>query len=93
MTAQTSTAATIAEQFQNDGLVFRTQDGTNLDDVCRERASNVVTDGFDKTRYGFADGSSLVVAGAAWDLGLPGGCFCWAEANWGRHADDCPVEA
>jgi len=84
-------AETIAALLGDDGQVFTARDGRTLDEVCRDVGARVTTDGFDKTRYDFDDGSSIVVAGAAWDLGLPGGCYCWEGANGGRHADECRV--
>lgn len=93
LTIALTEAEAIAERFGNDGQQWQDETGRDLSDVCDEQATARRTDGRDRTRWDFADGSSIVAAGAAWDLGLPGGCYCWAEANWGRHADDCTADA
>jgi len=58
-----------------------------IEDVCHEAAAgrrpDVQNRGTDSEsrRYDFADGSSIVVGASAWDVGLPGGCHCWAGAG------------
>ena len=75
----TDTAETIAALFDNDGMCFETPDGLCLGDVCADRADRIERDGSSE-RYTFVDGSSIVFAEAAWDVGFNDtpDCFCWA---------------
>ena len=66
-----TTAERIAEQFENDGMVFDNRAGESLDRACEAVAPKEWRDGYrtgDVYRYGFPDGSAIVVAGDAWDI-------------------------
>ena len=80
-----STAETIGALFNNDGQQHDTAEGQTIDEVCRAAAPNPEREG-EKTRYEFADGSSIIVTMEAWDYGLPGECFCF---EGGGHSDYC----
>jgi hypothetical protein len=74
----TTTAETISAQLSDDGQRFETADGWTLPELCRQAAAILSRDEKRQlVRYGFADGSSIIASGAAWDLGV-GDCFCWA---------------
>jgi hypothetical protein len=88
-----TTAQLIADDFGNDGTNFEYV-GSSLDyreqrleDLCEFGACHIRRDG-GRTQYVFADESSIVVAGAAWDIGLSPRCYCWEGAG---HCDGCPV--
>ncbi len=86
-------AQQIATRFNNDGQTWTAPSDNpsnsagedHIQDVCLDLAEDTShTAGAD--RYDFADGSSIVITSSAWDLGLPGGCFCWEGAG---HDDTC----
>jgi len=85
-TTKTTTAQTIAAQLGDDGQTYRTDDGRDLDELCEAAGARTDARG-SSVRYDFPDGSSIVDScGAAWDLGLPEGCHCWAGQG---HNEDC----
>lgn len=91
-----TTAQKIAEQFGNDGQQWTDAEGRRFEDVCAEQSDRVLHHqrgiAGAPVRYEFSDGSALVVAGDGWDLGFPGEdleCYCWPEANGGRHTEEC----
>jgi hypothetical protein len=72
--------STIAEQIAarlgDNGQRWQTTDGTTLEDLCMGAGASLRCLEFDFYAYDFADGSTITVAGAAWDLGYAG-CYCW----------------
>lgn len=84
-----TTADTISARFGDDGQKFTNAAGERLSYVCDEVAVDVHrNDERDATRYQFADGSAIIIAGDGWDLGIAGAtCHCWAGAG---HAGGCP---
>ena len=89
-----TTAMKISAMFNDDGQKFHVQDGSedglSLTAACEDNGGERLSDGWDGERYDFPDGSCIVICGGGWDLGFDGcRCFCWPEANWGNHADDC----
>jgi hypothetical protein len=85
MTTTTATAQQIANEL-GDGMTFQTKDGRSLHSMAREAHAYVERAGASDTyRYDFADGSSITVAGGAWDLGYRD-CFCWRGAG---HTEEC----
>lgn len=96
-----TTAEKIAARYDNDGQRWRDTDGIDLDDACRAVGAQTTWRGGyriryisnprrhgDTYRYDFPDGSSITVAGAAWDIGYPD-CFCWRDD--GHSGCDCPL--
>lgn len=88
--------STTAEQFaaalNDDGLIWTTGDGESFADLmARLGGEEVAWDGDETFRYEFEDGSSIVTSMGGWDLGLPGGCYCWAGVDKGRHAEGCDL--
>jgi len=82
-------ANAVADEYGNDGQRYENRDGVRLEDRCAALAVNKKRSrNYTNTRYEFADGSSLVASDGGWDLGLPGGCFCWAGD---RHERDCEL--
>lgn len=92
-----SIAERIAERFDGewtDAEGFELQ--TVLDDLCYRPAYRNRSVADEPIRYEFPDASAIVLAGVAWDVGFSGedlACFCWPDANHGRHVDDCPENA
>lgn len=88
---------TIAQQISslvdNDGQRWQTDDGRELEGILQYRAVDIEHRNRgvagEPIRYVFEDGSSIVVAGPAWDLGLSPHCYCWEGAG---HDDACTVE-
>ncbi|HET6495377.1 MAG TPA: hypothetical protein VFH61_08445 [Thermoleophilia bacterium] len=83
----TSTAERVAESVGNDGQLF---DG--LEAACEAAGGSRTARAYDSERWSFRDGSSIVVSGAAWDLGVPGSsadCYCWDPDGEGEHHEDC----
>lgn len=78
-------AETIATQFDNDGQCFEAR-GAELETMCKAHCSHLDRHG-DATRYVFADGSVILIAGDGWDLGFRD-CWCW---NGAGH-DKCTAE-
>lgn len=92
-------AERISERFPKGGQQWENEDGEKLEDLCAAEAAEC----FDQYRhqtpfvvkYIFRDGSSIVTAGDAWDLGYCcdqigysyGSCFCWPAAG---HSATCP---
>ena len=94
----TTVAPTIAQQVAremgDDGTRFRSgRTGAPLDEVCEAADGCSTTVGYRALRWDFPDGSSIVVCGNAWDMGLLGGCACWEGADHGRHQESCPHSA
>lgn len=85
-------AQQIADRFGTDGQVWETADGQNLDDAC-EAAHGVKSwkhgYGTDTYKYEFADGSVIMIAGAAWDFGYQD-CWCWGSL--GHDPETCELE-
>lgn len=81
-------AQLIADLFGNDGQRFISDDGTDIADLLINKSvDNFHRPWTEAIRYEFADGSSIVIAGAAWDLGLDDReCTCWAGVG---HTDEC----
>ena len=73
--------------FDNDGQVFETVDGIELEEVCCEYTRPDYRDGVgtDVIRWTFADDSVITVAGDGWDYGYVD-CYCWRGAG---HSDEC----
>ena len=66
-TALQTTAQQIAAKLDNDGMTWRTADGTTLSElVDGENASHENRDGM--TRREFADGSAIVSGDGGWDI-------------------------
>ncbi len=86
-------AEKIAAQFENDGQVLKSQAGDRIRDICRDKAHGIWKNpDSDSIRYEFADESAIVLAGDAWDIGIPGQefyCTCWPEAQRATHASSC----
>jgi hypothetical protein len=82
-------AEMVAQQLDNDGSRFRTQDGTSLDELCEAARARVVSRTSHGTRYVFPDGSVIVAMGGGWDIGLSPDCDCWEGADSGRHHEGC----
>ncbi len=81
-----TTAEKIADLLDNDGQNFETDDGRILGDLLiGEGAVLKWSNKYAATRYTLPDGSSITIAGPAWDLGYPD-CFCWQGVG---HTDDC----
>jgi hypothetical protein len=81
----TTTAEEISERFSDDGQCFTDGDGNSLEDVLC--SAIVATHCGERCRYEFSDGSAIVIASEAWDLGFSGtGCLCWQGVG---HRDDC----
>jgi hypothetical protein len=79
----------------DDGQAWETDDGTDLADVCKAQPEYTRTDSeFDKMRWEFSDGSAIVAAGGAWDIGQVG-CYCWDgcayEHDHQWHQPGCPM--
>ena len=87
-----TTAEKISECFRDDGQCCK-KGGMTLQQACLGERPIITTEakGTDneKNRYEFRDGSSIVTDGLAWDLGLPGGCFCWEGEG---HSEECTSE-
>jgi hypothetical protein len=84
----TTTAEQISAIFDDDGSRATGRDGRKLLDVIEAHSPTTSrSDDRSATRYDFADGSAIIVAGGAWDLGIDGcSCHCW---RGGGHVDDC----
>lgn len=86
-------AQKISAMFQNDGQRFETDIGTQLDVVCDKYVGGKLTyrdgHGTDTYRWDFEDGSSIVVMGACWDIGMSQDCFCGAEE--GHQGTTCKL--
>ena len=83
-----NTAERVSTQFDNDGQVFATSDGKDMDAICRPLASDISRDdGHSTIRYTFPDKSVITVAGDAWDFGYPD-CYCW-QGDTGGHGNHC----
>ena len=82
---------TQAEQFardlDDDGTRFRTDDGIGFVELLERYGADVEIADHERTRWRFSDGSAIVEANGAWDLGLPGGCLCWDGAGHNRDCD------
>ena len=94
-----TTARQIGAMFGDDGQRWRTDDGRELDNVCREYGAQSPDADYHRSgehgarRYRFTDGSTIIATDGGWDFGLPGAsddCWCWAGANDGQHNDGCP---
>jgi hypothetical protein len=89
MTTTHTTADAIAAALGNDGLCWATPSGVTLDQLIDQHNGALTwRDGWhtgDTVRADFRDGSSITMAGDAWDIGYPE-CFCWAGVG---HGDDC----
>ncbi|MFN8858765.1 MAG: hypothetical protein ACK5ZR_00405 [Gemmatimonadaceae bacterium] len=85
-----TTAARIAAELGN-GTEWHTPDGFSFDDLVDAEHPHVerrdAEPGDHATRYTFADGSAITVAGAAWDIGFPT-CYCWQGVG---HTAPCPL--
>ena len=88
MTNTKSQAQRIADLFDNDGQNFMGADGSDLTELVIDKScGNIHRPWTEAIRYEFTDGSSIVIAGAAWDLGLDNReCTCWAGVG---HSDEC----
>lgn len=90
-------AQQIANALDNDGQRFRTRqtddaEPVTFDELIAQHGSASIDwrDGWrtgDTYRLTFSDGSTITVAGSAWDLGFPD-CFCWQ----GCPNDDCHAD-
>ena len=89
-------AMTLAERasalFDDDGLCWTAEDGRDLNEVCHDLGAVTVIDDLRGARYHFADGSAIVAADEAWDLGYVGDeyedCLCWQAAG-PEHDETC----
>lgn len=90
-------AQEISARFHDDGQCWVDDAENDLDDFCERYALAIHDrdgDGGSVTRYHFSDGSAIVVAGDAWDLGITGedrgSCTCWSEDGVEcREPDNC----
>ena len=81
-----TTAQKIANLFDNDGQNWKAViNGVawGLEEYCLERRASADYEhghGTGTVRYGFADGSAIIVAEGCWDLALSADedCFCMA---------------
>lgn len=83
-----TTAQTIANLLNNDGQQFETSDGTPVDTLCDAHCPNPEQD-WERgaTRWNFDDGSSIIIAGEAWDFGIADSeCCCFDGAG---HSEQC----
>lgn len=88
--ANTKTIAeTFGDELNGDGTQFATDAGEQWSDLLKRYGADKAASDHEQVRWEFSDGSSIVEAGDAWDLGLAGGCFCWAGAEYGRHHERC----
>jgi hypothetical protein len=84
-----SVATRIADELGGDGQVFP----PFFSSLLGAHGSKVCDNANDRVRWVFPDGSAIVEAGPAWDIGITGAsdeCFCWSSADRGRHSDTCP---
>ncbi len=66
-----TTAEAVSTLFGDDGQRFTSLDGDiSLEDACLQHGADEQSQG-DLIRYLFADGSAIVVTGAAWDIEGP----------------------
>lgn len=67
-------------------------DSDKVEELC-EAAGATSEDSLEHSarRWSFADGSGIVVQGAAWDVALTSDerCYCWVST--GEHHDSCPL--
>lgn len=87
-----STAEVLSALLRDDCSRWHDAGGKHLDEVARDLGGELHRSARpDMYRWRFEDGSSLVVAGCAWDLPLCDDerCFCWQ--GWGRHVPWCPL--
>ena len=90
-------AEQIARQFGDDGQQWIDDNGQGLELVAGATANRTTYKEHgiagSPIRYEFEDGSAIVTAGDAWDIGVPGHdleCWCWPEAQHEDHQEDCP---
>ena len=70
-TTKTTTAHRIAAVLHDDGQTWETEDGRDLDALCREESAWVEPgqdDQHGNTRYEFPDGSAIVATEGGWDI-------------------------
>lgn len=91
-------AEIIAAELDDDGQRYETDDGRKFLDLIAEHDGELTAtrDGGRVARYHFPDGSAIVDAEVAWDLGYDGDdfrdCTCWPEALIGvTHYHECAM--
>lgn len=87
MSKVTTTAELVASLLDDDGMQWKTSDGRSLEDLCQEHQASSHRDD-DVMAWNFPDGSTIVAAGAIWDLGYSD-CYCWR----GNGHDQACVES
>jgi hypothetical protein len=89
----TTQAQQIAAMYDHDGQRWYIDEGedgvdiieTYIEDMCKRHGARRCPGGADVTRWDFADGSCLTMAGGGWDFGYRD-CFCWQGVG---HTDQC----
>ena len=92
--ATTTAAEQISILLHDDGQTYVDDDGRELDQICRDAGAEVEYSDCDsihsrtsqtRIRYTLSDGSVILDAGDAWDLGYHD-CWCWRGEG---HNDEC----
>jgi len=93
----TTTALKISTLLGDNGDQFELEDGTTMEQLCLQHrgarrlqhssAHNPGLRGPGKQAWDFSDGSSIVIVGAWWDLGIGQRCYCWDGCG---HDQGCP---
>ena len=86
-------AEEVAKLLGDNGDQFETDDEEpiSMAQLAKDRGATIRSAGPvdpPTTAWDFPDGSSIVIAGAWWDLGIGQSCFCWDGCG---HKEPCPL--
>lgn len=85
-----TTAETISKLFGDNGQVFTSRDGLELDEACAQAGGRREKRDGGSVRWLFSDASAITVHGDAWDIGFAG-CWCWQGVGHDERCTARPV--